>query len=191
MSKRLKILISVLVAVVLLIVGSAATVMAQEEPDQEEPKELELQLPHCFWNNDLLAKAAELLGMTPEGLIDIFEQAQEELRDEAFIAYIEKAAEEGIISPEEAEEIITWWENRPEALDCLFPCPHISPAIRSRQMKGDGDNSVPGLLSISGNTEQIRLQLRNRLNASDCPVPRVRTQEAVSSRQHIAVHRGW
>ena len=81
MSKRLKVFVSVLIAVALLIVGSAATVMAQEEPTQEEPTEPECELAPCFGNNALLGKVAELLGMTPEELIDIFKQAQQELKD--------------------------------------------------------------------------------------------------------------
>lgn len=191
MSKRLKILISVLVAVTLLVVGSTATVMAQEKPMQEELAEPGQELAPCFGGKGLVTKVADILGMTPEELIDIFEQAQGELSYEAFIACIEKAEAEGIITPEEAEEIITWWENRPEALDCLFPCPHISTAIRSRYMRGDGENGASGLFYSSGNTEQIKLQLRNRLNASDCPAPRVRIQETIRSSQHITNHTGW
>ncbi len=192
MSKRLRILVSVLVAVVLLIVGSAVTVMAQEEPTQEEPAqeeptELELELASCFGNNALLAKVAELLGMTPEELIDIFKEAQQELRNEAFVKYVEKAAEEGIITPEEAEEIITWWENRPEAVDRLLPWFHILPAIRSRHMRCDSDNVTPGLFPIPGNVKQFKLRLENRINTASSPVPQLHISNASRIRQQIAV----
>lgn len=196
MSKRLKILVSVLIAVVLLIVGSAATVMAQEEPTQEEPTqeeptEPECELAPCFGNNALLAKVAELLGMTPEELIDVFEQAQQELKDEAFIEYVRKAAEKGIITPEEAEEIIKWWENRPEAVDRLLPWFHISPAIRSRHMWAYGDNVTLGLFSIQGNARQFKLQWENRINTTNGPVPRLHISNAQRNRQQIAVCKRW
>ena len=42
MSKRLKIIVSVSIAAVLLIAGSTATVMAQEEQTQDQPVEVEI-----------------------------------------------------------------------------------------------------------------------------------------------------
>ena len=197
MSKKVKVLISVLVTIVLLTMGGAATVMAQEEPVEEEPVpeepiELELELAPCFETKALLAKVAELLGMTPEELIDIFKEAQQELKDEAFIKYVEKAAKEGIISPEEAEEIIKWWEDRPEAVGRLFSWPHVLPALRGKHMMvGPGKVTEEVFITPNNNAEQIKLRLRNKLNASDQPVSNPRIFKAPRVRQQIAVSKGW
>ena len=195
-SKKVKVLVSVLVAVVLLMVGGAATALAQEEPVQEEPVqeepiELELEPAPYFRAHGVLTKVAEILGITPEELIDIFKQAKQDLEKEAFIKYVEKAVEKGIISPEEAEEIINWWEDRPEAVDRLFPWPHILQAVRSRHMRGDNGNVTEEVFITPGKAGQIKLQLRDRLNTSDLPVPHARTFKAVRNRQQIAVPEGW
>lgn len=198
MSKKVKVLISVLVTIVLLTMGGTATVMAQEEPVEEEPVleepiELELELlAPCFGTKALLAEVAELLGMTSEELIDIFKEAQQELKDEAFIKYVEKAAEEGIISPEEAEEIIKWWEDRPGAVGRLFPWSHILPTLRGKQMMvGPGKVTEKVFITPNNNAEQIKLRLRNKLNASDQPVSNPRIFKAPRVRQQIAVSKGW
>ena len=72
MSKKWKVLISVLVAVVLLTLGGATTVMADEEPapaPQTEP-------------NGLLARVAGILGVAHEDLVNAFRQARQEMREE-------------------------------------------------------------------------------------------------------------
>jgi len=191
MSKKFKVLVSVLIVAVLLIAGSAATVMAQEEPDQEEqtqeqPVEVESEPVRCLRNDALLAKVAELLGMTPEELNDVFEQAQQELKNELFIEYVEKAAENGIITSDEAEEIIEWWQNRPEAVDRLLPWFHITPSINSRHMWGNCTNATPGL-SLQGNTRQLKVKAENRITNMNSPVTRLHISNAQRIRQQTAV----
>ena len=129
MSKKVKVLVSVLVAVVLLTVGGVATVMAQEEePVQEEPA------PQLEGRTGLLARVAEILGISQEELVDTFRQAQQEMRQEAFLRHLTKAVDKGLITQGEFDEIKAWWENKPEALDCLTPCARIQKASRFRQM---------------------------------------------------------
>jgi len=112
MSKRVKILVSVLVTVLLLTVGGVATVMAQEEPTPTPEAEAK----------GLLARVAEILDIPKEDLTNAFKQAQQEMREEAFIRFLDKAVEEGRLIQEEADEIKEWWEQKPEALDpALFP----------------------------------------------------------------------
>ena len=152
MSKKVKIIVSVIVAVLLLTVATTATVMAQEEePVQEEPA---LQ-PEG--RTGLLARVAEILGISQEELVDTFRQAHQEMRQEmrremrqeAFIRALDKAVEEGLITQQEFDEIKAWWENRPEALDCLTPCARIQKASRFRQMmavsRGWGGPRIPRL----------------------------------------------
>ena len=72
MSRRIKVIVSALVAVVVLTVGNAAMVMANGEatPPPEAGAE-------CF-----LARVAQILGITEEDLTNAFEQARQEIRNE-------------------------------------------------------------------------------------------------------------
>lgn len=131
MSKRAKVIVSVIVTVLLLTVATTAAVMAQEEePVQDEPA---LQPEGRM---GLLARVAEILGITQEELVDAFRQARQDMRDEAFLKYLAKAVEKGVITQEEADEIKEWRENKPEALDRLTLCARILKANRFRQMIG-------------------------------------------------------
>jgi len=124
MSKRVKILISVVVAILLLAMGTTATVMAQEEPPEVSAK-------------GLLARVAEILGIPEEDLINAFNQAQQEIREEAFDKWLDKAVERGLITQEKANEIKEWWEQRPEALDrSLFPPALGFPSLRGHMFGG-------------------------------------------------------
>jgi len=139
MSKKVKVVVSVLVAVVLLTVGGAATVMAQDEPVEEEPVQDEPvqddpELAPYSGANGLLARVAEILDVSREELVDAFKQAREEMREEAFVRYLDKAVEKGLITQPEADEIAEWWSNRPEAVERPMLRARISKAIRSRQM---------------------------------------------------------
>jgi len=142
MSRKIKVIISVLVAVVVLTVGSAATVMADGEatPPPEAGAE-------C-----LRARVAQILGIPQEDLTNAFEQAREEIREEycigageqvqqrireesgirsreqvqeqvgeeALIRVLDRAVGKGYIGEEEAEEIKQWWEQRPEVMERLL-----------------------------------------------------------------------
>ena len=68
MSKRIKVLVVVLAAVLLLTVGGTATVMAQEEPKPT---------PQA---NGLLTRVAEILDIPQERLVDAFTQARQQMR---------------------------------------------------------------------------------------------------------------
>jgi len=70
MSKKIKVLISVVAAVLLLTIGTTAVVMAQEEPAPE---------PRA---NGLLSRVADDLGISQGELTDAFQQARQEMRQE-------------------------------------------------------------------------------------------------------------
>ena len=107
MSKRVKILVSALVVILLLTVGGTAMVMAQEEPTPTPEVEAK----------GLLARVTEILDIPQDDLLDAFKQAQQEMRQEAFIRALNKAvAEKGYLTQEEADEIKEWWQQKPEAL---------------------------------------------------------------------------
>jgi len=71
MSKKLKVLISVVVAVAMLTVGSVATVMAQEETTATPQ------------TNSLFSRVAEILDIPQENLADASQQARQEMKQEA------------------------------------------------------------------------------------------------------------
>lgn len=180
MSKRIKVLVSVLVAVVLLTVGSAAAVMADDGSTATENE---------TGRKGLLARVAENLGVTEEELSNAFEQARQEVREEAFIRYLNKAMEKGLITQDEADEIIDWWENRPEALAQLFP--RILRAMRGRHMIAVPDNAAEMGRIAQYNADQIKEWREHRPEALGHPLLRARIFKAIRSRQMIAVPNGW
>ena len=77
MSRRVKVLISVLVATLLMVAGSATVALAQEEP-QEEPQTMLRSGVEV-----ILARAAEILGVSQDDLAAAFNQAWQEVREES------------------------------------------------------------------------------------------------------------
>ncbi len=93
MSKKVKILVSVLVAVVLLTVGGATTVMAQGKEPASTP-EPSTKISMVTANTTaLLARVAEKLGVSEEALTNAFRQAQQEMMEAQNIATIIETAE--------------------------------------------------------------------------------------------------
>ena len=127
MSKRMKVLIAVLVAVVLLTAGGAATVMADDGSTATS---------NTTNTRGLLARVAGILDIPQEDLANAFEQARQEMRGEAFMKYLDKAVEKGCIDEDDADEIKEWWEQRPEALDRLPPRCFIGKPLLARHMWG-------------------------------------------------------
>jgi hypothetical protein len=137
MSKRFKVLASVLVAVLLLTVaGTATMVMAQEEEEDQEVTTQQVEV------SPVLARVAEILGIPEEDLINAFEQAQQEMMEErmeeAFdraLDKLDKAVEEGLLTQEEADEIKEWWEQKPEVIkNSMLRRIQGFKALRGRQM---------------------------------------------------------
>lgn len=124
MSKKVKILVSVVVAILLLTVGGTAAVMAQEDPAPTP----EAGAKGC------LARAAEILGIPQEDLVNAFKQAQQEMRHEAFTRALDRAVKQERITQDEADQIKERYEQRPEALDCPALHTRIFQSICSRQM---------------------------------------------------------
>ena len=134
MSKRMKALIAVVVAILVLTVGGTAVVMAQDEPTPT---------PEAGANG-LLARVAEILDIPQEDLTSAFKQAQQEIRQETFLRFLDKAVEEERITQEEADEYLEWWEQRPEVCDRLMQRARICNAIRDRQMQQQGTLPMRG-----------------------------------------------
>lgn len=127
MSKKMKVLVAVLMAILLLTVGGAAAVMADDESSSTS---------NVTSTNSLLARVADKLGITEEELANAFREARQEMREEAFLSYLDKAVEEGLINQEEADEIKEWWVQRPEAFERLSPHRFLGKGLLGRHIFG-------------------------------------------------------
>ena len=174
MSKKLKILLAVVAAVVLFAIGGGVAVMAQydedttqnttlvakvaairnwlaQRPDPSDKEAWEVWLearPEIaksgflkgLWQAPgrikqyayligkpgaiyrlVLKKTAEILGVTEQELRDAFKQAKSELKEERITPALDKVVENGKITQDEANQIESWWAQRPVALDKVVP----------------------------------------------------------------------
>lgn len=160
MSKKMKVLVSVLVAIILLTVGGTTIALAQDEEELEEDElaeEVEGILPDEE-SDSLLARVAGILGISEEELREAFRQAGEEAReerfDEALYSMLDKAVEEGLLSDDEAQEIKEWWEERPEALNA---------GLLQRALWAMHPRLKPMPGNRFGNRSELKLHLQQRL----------------------------
>lgn len=172
MSKKIKVLVSVLVAVLLLSVGGVATVMADDGSTATSNE---------VGSRSLFARVADILDIPEEDLINAFRQARQEMRDVAFARYLDKAVEKQLITEREADEIEEWWEERPESLDCLPPGCFVSKGLLGRPIwgpcRGWSDEAFNRAMERGLITEdeadrirqrcQNRLETQNRLHLRD------------------------
>jgi hypothetical protein len=109
MSKRAR-LIAVAVAVVLMLGAGVTTfVLAQDSP-AEEPTPTERP------GQTLLGRVADILGIEEEALVDAFEQARQEMRQEAEDRCLQWAIERDCIDEETADRIREWTGNVTQTL---------------------------------------------------------------------------
>jgi len=129
-SKKVKILISLVVAILLLAMGGTATVMAQEEESIPPPR---------TGGEGVLARVADILNIPQEELASAFNQARQEMRQETFHRFLNKAIGQGCLTQDEADPIINWWQQRPEAVDriCLPRFFNSPPLAKGHGWSGD------------------------------------------------------
>lgn len=206
MSMKMKVLVSVLVAVLVFTIGGTAMVLAQQDEDEEE------ELVTGVAANGLLSKIAEILDIPEDELREAFAQAREELREERFEAtfyqLIDKAEEEELITSEEAEAIREWWAEKPEALDPAllrrafsFACPRdgqmpglkqgIRLEIRQRLANRFMEKAMERECITQGDADEISQWQNSKPEALNNLSPRARVFKAIRSRQKIAVPEGW
>ena len=162
MSKKVKVLIGVLVAVLIMTFGGTAIAMADDE-DETQPA---LQNGFGDVTSRLLARVAEIMEIPEGDLINAFQQAwgemggevqsmfmkregliqekinkfqeqemkREQIRQKIQNRVLEKAVEKGRISDNATAEIKGWWESRPGALDDVIPRARVFKAFRGRHM---------------------------------------------------------
>lgn len=132
MSKKMKVLIAVLVAIITLTVSGTVAVLAQDDEESElDEEELIEELDEIapglkvfastVESDGLLSRVAEILGIPDDELSEAFAQAKQEMMAEscekAFYEFLDRAVKEGLVTEEEAKEIKEWWEQKPDALN--------------------------------------------------------------------------
>lgn len=108
MSKKIKVLISILVAALLLTMGGVTMVMAEGEEETTPPSEASAK--------GFLERVADILEIDQEDLIDAFKQAKQEMKASSFINRLNQAVAEERITQEQADEIMEWWKLKPEVI---------------------------------------------------------------------------
>ena len=88
---------------------------------------------------EIMTRAAEILGIDEETLRNAFQQATQEMMTERQQERLQNAVENGLITEEEAAEIQTWWNSRPEALEGMGPLGGQGPMGGGRMM-GQADD---------------------------------------------------
>ena len=201
MSRKMKVLISLLVAVLVFTIGGTAMALAQEDEDEEE-------LVTGVVANGLLSKIAEILDIPEDELREAFAQAREELREERFEAtfyeLIDKAEEEGLITPEEAQAIKDWWEQKPEALDPAllrrafnFACPRdgqmpgikrgMWPELKQRLANKFMEKAMERECITQGDADEISQWQNGQPEALNRLSPGARVLKAQRGRQMLSV----
>ena len=209
MSKKMKVLVSVLVAILVLGVGGTTIAMAQEG---EEPEPQDEELTAEVGENDFLTRVAEILGISEEELREAFKQARQEMMEErwekAFNQLLDKAVAEGLLTPEEAEEIREWWAQKPEALNlglCRrafgYMAPNAAnmpgvrrgqrPEIRQRLALKFQERAMERVCIAQDETDEIYQWQQNRPESLNQLSPRARIFKTMRNRQMIAVPKGW
>jgi hypothetical protein len=88
--------------------GTTSVVSASDVTDNQTS-------PHDIF----VSKVAEKLGLDEDAVATAMKEAREEMRQEAMERRLEEAVDEGLITQEEADQILEWMNNRPAALDDL------------------------------------------------------------------------
>jgi len=140
MSKRVKIIILAVVAVLLLSIGFTTLVSAQEPLEEEiNTAQESSEADTCkgpFQN--YISDVADILEIEEEELINACNQARQQTVDEALEKWLDRAVEDECIDEQEASEIREWWQNRPkDALQDAGKCArlHIRAARCHRLMQ--------------------------------------------------------
>jgi hypothetical protein len=161
MRKRTKFLVVAIVALTALAVGLTTTVLAQDSSGDQSGDNSPQQT--------FTSKVANILGLPEEQVANAFNQACQEMQDEALEQRLQKAVESGQLTQDEANQIMEWWQNRPEALENLGPlgCLQIGNRWRHQPLQSAGrgrcvaqifDERLNGTIaSISEETKTITL----------------------------------
>lgn len=119
--------IMLLVTVVVLVVGATTgAVMASTDDGEETQPETR--------HEEMLNRVCEIyeentgVAIDPEQLKNALEQARDEMRDKALENRLQTMVDEGRITQEEADQLLEWWQSRPDVeLQGLMDGPRKGP----------------------------------------------------------------
>jgi len=121
--RRKWLLIPILAVVAVLIIGIIGiTAYAKSSPNASPDT-----------RNSFAARVADILGIDQEKVESAFEQASQEMRDEAMNSRLQKLIDEGKMTQEQADQYKAWMESRPNMPE---GCGYQSPFEGPRGMKG-------------------------------------------------------
>ncbi len=147
MSRKMKILISILVPVVLLAVGGVSFVLAA---DGTSPGSANVTgSGNVTPIKGLLPRVAVILGIPEQTLTDAFKKADQQIKDEAFLKDLDKAVASGRMTQDEANKLKAWWQQRPDVANRGF-----APFARIFAKRGGLRLPPPGI--VSGNVTGIQ-----------------------------------
>ena len=99
MWRRKRIVIAALVAVAVLVSGTAGVAFAQAKEEGSA--------------KTLVARVAQILGIEEQKVQNAFDQARKEIGNEALDNYLKWAVDKGRITQEQADKYKNWWQSRP------------------------------------------------------------------------------
>ena len=112
MSKKKKIILSISLTTAAIVGITTGVVFAQDETEGD--------IQPGAQHEALLNRVCEIyegntgVAIEPEALKDAFIEAQSEMMAEAMENHLNKLVEEGVITQEEADQLIEWWEAKPD-----------------------------------------------------------------------------
>jgi len=91
-------------------------------------RRLVMRFGYCFayratLSTPVMEKAASILGVSTDALVNAFKQAAQELQSTRLQNALGNAVKNGKLTQDEANQIQQWWSQRPPALDKLGPGP--------------------------------------------------------------------
>ena len=114
MRKHWKLMLLALTAALCLTMVLGATAFASTSDDDGDTQQT------------FIAKLAEKLGITEDEMDKAIVETRNEMEAEALAERLAEAVEEGLITEDDATDIETWWDSRPEVLDD----PEVRQALR-------------------------------------------------------------
>lgn len=105
---------AVIVALSLVAFGLYTTVFAQDSEDNGSQNSDNVTPYETF-----IGKVADKLGLEYDVVYNAIQEAHQEMIDEAVQERLQDAVDEGLITQEQADQILQWIQNRPDALDQL------------------------------------------------------------------------
>jgi uncharacterized protein YpuA (DUF1002 family) len=101
-------------------VNTALVAASDNTTDQDSTTAVVSTLDNETSQEDIFAsKLADKLGLDEETVATAIKEVRQEMREEALAERLQEAVDEGTITQDEADQILAWMKNRPEALDEL------------------------------------------------------------------------